>query len=115
MTKIELPEMEHGHASVVLCEEGDGRWESVAFESDEHAWTLMRQLGEMGCHARMVRVELAAEFMGDGRHGRVGRLERREREAYEAFRDADGLHADALLAEWLDAYRALREAREGER
>lgn len=113
MTKIELPEMEHGHAAVVSCEEDDGRWESVAFEGEDEgcAWTLMRQLGAMGCHARLVRVELAAEFMGDGRR-RLRELERREREAYEALRDADGLHADARLGEWLDAWRELRGARE---
>ena len=44
----------------------------------------------------------------------IKELRRREREAYRCFEDADWKMANALLDEWLDAYRELRDA-EGER
>ena len=43
--------------------------------------------------------------------GVIEELGEREREAYERFMDADWKTADTRLHEWLDAYRALRDAK----
>lgn len=107
---IELPdEMPRGVAAVVSFEDGDGVWRSVAFDEAGDAWRLLHGLGNMGRHARLERVELVAEYSADdvleGPH-------RREREAYERFMAADWRTAGERLDEWLDAWRALREATE---
>ncbi len=41
----------------------------------------------------------------------IEELERRERDAYEAFMEADWMHADMRLNEWLDAAHELNEAK----
>lgn len=40
----------------------------------------------------------------------IEELEKRERDAYEAFMEADWMHADMRLNEWLDAAHELNEA-----
>lgn len=40
----------------------------------------------------------------------IEELEKRERDAYEAFMEADWMHADVRLNEWLDAAHELNEA-----
>lgn len=40
----------------------------------------------------------------------IEELEMRERDAYEAFMEADWMHADMHLSEWLDAAHELYEA-----
>lgn len=39
----------------------------------------------------------------------IEELEKRERDAYEAFMEADWMHADMRLNEWLDAAHELNE------
>ena len=41
----------------------------------------------------------------------IEELEKRERDAYEAFMEADWMHADMRLNEWLDAAHELNEAK----
>lgn len=41
----------------------------------------------------------------------IEELEKRERDAYEAFMEADWVHADMRLNEWLDAAHELNEAK----
>lgn len=41
----------------------------------------------------------------------IKELEKRERDAYEAFMEADWMHADMRLNEWLDAVHELNEAK----
>lgn len=41
----------------------------------------------------------------------IEELERREHDAYEAFMEADWMHADMRLNEWLDAAHELNEAK----
>ncbi|WP_329738154.1 hypothetical protein [Collinsella sp. CM84Y_54] len=41
----------------------------------------------------------------------IEELEKRERDAYEAFMEADWMHADMRLSEWLDAVLELNEAK----
>lgn len=41
----------------------------------------------------------------------IEELEKRERAAYEAFMEADWMHADMRLNEWLDAAHELNEAK----
>lgn len=41
----------------------------------------------------------------------IEELEKRERDAYEAFVEADWMHADMRLNEWLDAAHELNEAK----
>ena len=41
----------------------------------------------------------------------IEELEKRERDAYEAFMEADWMHADTRLNEWLDAAHELTEAK----
>lgn len=41
----------------------------------------------------------------------IEELEKRERDAYEAFMEADWMHADVRLNEWLDAAHELNEAK----
>lgn len=40
----------------------------------------------------------------------IEELKKRERDAYEAFMEADWMHADMRLNEWLDAAHELNEA-----
>lgn len=40
----------------------------------------------------------------------IEELEKRERDAYEAFMEADWMHADALMDEYLDAAAELNAA-----
>lgn len=46
-----------------------------------------------------------------GREMSIEELEKRERDAYEAFMEADWMHADVRLNEWLDAAHELNEAK----
>lgn len=41
----------------------------------------------------------------------IEELEKRERDAYEAFIEADWMHADMRLHEWLDAAHEFNEAK----
>lgn len=41
----------------------------------------------------------------------IEELEKRERDAYKAFMEADWMHADMRLNEWLDAAHELNEAK----
>lgn len=41
----------------------------------------------------------------------IEELEKRERDAYQAFMEADWMHADMRLNEWLDAAHELNEAK----
>lgn len=41
----------------------------------------------------------------------IEELEKRERDAYEAFMEADWMHTDMRLNEWLDAAHELNEAK----
>lgn len=41
----------------------------------------------------------------------IEELEKRERDAYEAFMEADWMHSDMRLNEWLDAAHELNEAK----
>lgn len=41
----------------------------------------------------------------------IEEFEKRERDAYEAFMEADWMHADMRLNEWLDAAHELNEAK----
>lgn len=41
----------------------------------------------------------------------IEELEKRERDAYETFMEADWMHADMRLNEWLDAAHELNEAK----
>lgn len=41
----------------------------------------------------------------------IEELEKRERAAYKAFMEADWMHADMRLNEWLDAAHELNEAK----
>lgn len=41
----------------------------------------------------------------------IEELEKHERDAYEAFMEADWMHADMRLNEWLDAAHELNEAK----
>lgn len=41
----------------------------------------------------------------------IEELEKRERDAYEAFMEADWMHADMRLNEWLDAAHEFNEAK----
>lgn len=41
----------------------------------------------------------------------IEELEKCERDAYEAFMEADWMHADMRLNEWLDAAHELNEAK----
>lgn len=41
----------------------------------------------------------------------IEELEKRERDAYKAFMEADWMHADTRLNEWLDAAHELNEAK----
>lgn len=41
----------------------------------------------------------------------IEELEKRERDAYEAFMEADWMHADMRLNEWLNAAHELSEAK----
>lgn len=72
---------------------------------------LLRRSSDVKCLISASQTKRTTEGKEKEKEMTIEALERRERDAYEAFMEADWMHADMRLNEWLDAAHELNEAK----